>query len=86
MDFSNDYCTKLRPKCNNCIISRYCDYKSLDTSQKIKVKKNKKYCVSYFIYDLKGLFLIRRRPIAEILGGMYEIPSSFGKVEKNFLI
>ena len=84
MDFSNDYCTKLRPKCNNCIISRYCDYKSLDTFKKIKVKKNKKYCVSYFIYDLKGFFFIRRRPIAEILGGMYEIPSSLWKSSKKF--
>ena len=25
---------------------------------------------------MKGLFLIRKRPIKEILGGMYEIPSS----------
>ncbi len=84
MDFSNDYCTKLRPKCNTCIISRYCDYKSLGTFQKIKLKKNKKYCVSYFIYDLKGFFLIRRRPIEEILGGMYEIPSTLWDSSKKF--
>ena len=45
MDFSNDYCTKLRPKCKICIISRYCDYKSLDTSQKNKSKKRIKNIV-----------------------------------------
>ena len=83
MDFSNDYCTKLRPKCNSCIISKYCDYKVYNNFQKIKVSKNKKYCTSYFIYDFKGYFFVRRRPIEDILGGMYEVPSSDWKTSKN---
>ena len=83
MDFSNDYCTKLSPKCSSCIISKYCDYKGFDNYKKIKLKKNKKYCISYFIYDSKELFLIRRKPIKEILGGMYEVPSSIWKSNKK---
>lgn len=83
MDFSNDYCTKLSPKCSACIISKYCEYEGFDDFKKIKLKKNKKYCISYFIYDSKELFLIRRKPIEEILGGMYEVPSSIWKSNKK---
>ena len=52
--------------------------------EKKKSKKNVKFCVSFFIYDSKGYFFIRRRPAKEILGGMYEIPSSNWESKKNF--
>ena len=84
MDFANAYCTKLNPKCNICIISEYCDYNDVTEPKKANAKKNIKYCISYFIYDIKGLFFIRRRPTKEILGGMYEIPSSNWETKKNF--
>ena len=57
MDFSNDFCIKLRPKCKTCIISDYCNYQHNDNFKIDKIEKKKKYCLSYFIYDLKGFFL-----------------------------
>ncbi len=84
MDFSNDFCIKLRPKCKTCIISDYCEYQHINNFKIDKVEKKRKYCISYFIHDLKGFFLIRKRPVEKILGGMYEIPSSSWGNIKNF--
>ena len=41
MDFSNDYCTKINPKCKICIISKYCNYKALNPAKVLKGKKLK---------------------------------------------
>ncbi len=76
MDFSNEYCLKLNPKCDICIISKYCNYEKDENITKFKIEKKKKYCTSYFIYDEKNQFFVRKRPINKILGGMYEIPST----------
>ncbi len=76
MDFSNEYCIKLNPRCNVCLISKYCNYTKTETIKKSKTHKNKKYCTSYFIFDERKNFFVRRRPANKILGGLYEVPSS----------
>ncbi|PPR27186.1 MAG: Adenine DNA glycosylase [Alphaproteobacteria bacterium MarineAlpha9_Bin4] len=76
MDFSNDFCLKINPKCNVCLISSNCNYKKTNNFKITKNKKNKKYCTSYFIVDKKKHFFVRKRPINKILGGMYEVPST----------
>ena len=76
MDFSNEYCLKLNPKCEICIISKYCNYEKNENVKKYKIEKKKKFCTSYFIYNERNQFFVRKRPINKILGGMYEIPSS----------
>ena len=85
MDFSNDYCTKISPKCNVCIISKYCDYEEINKPKILKEKKNEKFCTSYFIYDLNGYFLIRKRESKYLLGGMYEVPSSLWEMRKSLV-
>ena len=55
MDFSNDYCTKISPKCKVCVVSEYCNYKEVNSSKTLK-EKTKKFCTSFFIYDLNGFF------------------------------
>ena len=83
MDFSNDYCTKINPKCKVCIISKYCNYKELNPAKVLKGKKTKKFSISYFIYDVNGSFLVRRRSLKDLLGGMYEVPSSLWGLRKD---
>ena len=76
MDFSNDYCIKLNPKCDICVIKKLCNYKKAENIKKIKITKNRKYCTSYFLFKKNKLFFVRQRPINQILGGLYEIPST----------
>ena len=82
MDFSNDYCIKLNPKCDICIIKKLCNYKKAENIRKIKITKNSKYCTSYFLMKNK-FFFVRQRPIDQILGGLYEIPSTEWTEKKN---
>ncbi len=76
MDFSNEYCIKLNPRCDVCLICKYCNYTKTETTKKTKIQKNKKYCTSYFIFDKRKNFFVRKRPTNKILGGLYEIPST----------
>ena len=39
MDFSNDYCIKLNPKCDICIIKKLCNYKKAENIKKLKSQK-----------------------------------------------
>ena len=43
MDFSNEYCLKLNPKCEICIISKYCNYEKNENVKNIKLKKKKSF-------------------------------------------
>ena len=83
MDFSNEYCIKLNPKCDVCLISKYCNYTKTKTIKETKIHKNKKYCTSYFIFDERKKFFVRKRPTNKILGGLYEIPSTTWKKIKT---
>lgn len=76
MDFSSDICTNRKPKCNICKIKKYCSYKENEEITNNK-KKEKRilYSNSYF-FICKNYFLLRKKPLKSILGGLYEVPCS----------
>ena len=78
MDYSSDICKSKKPKCKVCKINSYCNYKNIDEKNelKIKVPKQKMYCVSHFYLYKNTYFLLRKKPLNLILGGMYEVPGS----------
>ena len=83
MDFSNQYCIKINPKCNVCFISRYCNFIYKKQVKNINVRKKIKFCTSYFILDKDYNFFVRKRKNSKILKGLYEIPSTSWQEEKD---
>ena len=76
MDFSSDICTNRKPKCDICKIKKYCAY--IENEEVINNKKKEKkilYNTSYF-FICKNYFLLRKKPLKSLLGGLYEVPCS----------
>ena len=78
MDFSSDICTNTNPKCFICKINSNCNYKKGEIKKKLITKpaKKKMYSVVYFYIYKRKYFLLRKKPLNTILGGLYEVPGS----------
>ncbi|PPR79272.1 MAG: Adenine DNA glycosylase, partial [Alphaproteobacteria bacterium MarineAlpha2_Bin1] len=74
MDFGSIICKSNNPVCEICPLSKFCySFKKkvvhLIPGQKNLLKKEKKYCVIFFIMNSKNEILFRKRKNAQILKG-----------------
>ena len=78
MDYASNICTNTNPKCLICKINSNCSYKNDEKKKRINSRpsKEKQYSVVYFYIYKKKYFLLRKRPLNIILGGLYEVPGS----------
>ena len=76
MDFSSDICKKRNPACIKCFLKNYCKF-DLNLENKYDRKKIKtKYSLVFFYIYKNKYFFLRKRPLSNSLGGMYEVPGT----------
>ena len=84
MDFASEVCTKSSPSCQDCLLKKNC--KSFKKGMTYSKKLNSKLVIKKFsivqLYVLnKKYFFLKKRPINQILGGLYEVPGSEWKLD-----
>ena len=91
MDYGSMICIPRNPRCNFCIISKYCQAKKLKLQNSIPLKKNSKekkmikFTRAYIIENKSGEILIRRRKSKGMLASMLEIPNDEWVEDKKLL-
>tara|TARA_Y100001960_G_C14732623_1_gene858445 strand:+ start:40 stop:1086 length:1047 start_codon:yes stop_codon:yes gene_type:complete len=85
MDFGRFICTNGQPKCNMCVINKFCNAFVNNSVNKfpLKIKKVKKphHHVAVGVIWKNNKILITKRPNAGLLGGLWELPG--GKILPN---
>ena len=76
MDFSSDICSKRNPSCSKCFLKNNCRYDLFLEHDYKKTKVKKKYSLVYFYMFNNKYFFLRKRSLAVVLGGMYEVPGT----------
>tara|TARA_A100001015_G_scaffold217575_1_gene244444 strand:- start:342 stop:1400 length:1059 start_codon:yes stop_codon:yes gene_type:complete len=89
MDFASNTCLKINPRCEICLLKKYCNFGLSEKKiiKKISKVKPKRFCYSYFLFTNQSKFLVTKRPLNGILAGLYEVPTSYwekGKWSKNY--
>lgn len=85
MDLGALICTVKTPACKECPVSSYCEAYSLGVQEKRPVSKQgvkvPHHVVSAGVLRKAGKVLLGRRPVGNLLGGMWEFPG--GKCRSN---
>lgn len=79
MDLGATVCTVREPKCSLCPWVRRCSGKHIAENLPAKLPKPKRLTrrgIAFWISDIDGAVLLRKRPEKGLLGGMMEIPST----------
>ncbi len=83
MDLGARICIPGRPRCMECPVSRWCEAYRLGIQDTLPVRRAKKAIPHYDIVVAAirrgGRYLIGRRPVGGLLGGLWEFPG--GKIE-----
>lgn len=84
MDFASEVCTKSSPSCQDCLLKKNCKsyINGITYSRKYnsKLVKKKFSIVQLYVFKKKYFFL-KKRPINQLLGGLYEVPGSEWKLD-----
>ena len=84
MDFASEVCTKLSPSCQDCLLKKNCKsyINGITYSKKLNSKLViKKFSIVRLYVFKKKYFFLKKRPINQILGGLYEVPGSEWKLD-----
>lgn len=85
MDLGARICIPRRPRCVACPVSRWCDAYQQGIQDQLPIRTAKKAIPHYDIVVAairrKGRYLIGKRPISGLLGGLWEFPG--GKIESG---
>ena len=84
MDFASEVCTKSSPSCKDCLLKKNCKsyIKGITYSKKLNRKLViKKFSIVKLYVFKKKYFFLKKRPINQILGGLYEVPGSEWKLD-----
>ncbi len=81
MDLGATVCTPRRPHCASCPWRSGCSAYAAGSAALLPRRERKparptRYGVAFWLQDVDGRVLIRRRPEEGLLGGLYEIPST----------
>jgi len=91
MDYGSTICLPRNPKCQECLISKFCKAKKINMQneipfKKLAIKKKKiKYTRAYIVENNSGDILIRRRISSGMLPSMLEVPNDDWVNEKKLL-
>ena len=88
MDLGSSICTPLKVGCSRCPISSFCKAKDtlLPIQYPLKSKiytKNMKYFIAAIIWH-KNKFLIQKRSLNSMLGGLWELPNTQIELQYNY--
>jgi A/G-specific adenine glycosylase len=81
MDLGSGICTPVAPKCMLCPLADGCAARIQGIAEQLptrapKMERPTRRGIAFWITDVKGRVLLRRRPPLGLLGGMMEVPSS----------
>ena len=92
MDYGSAICVPRNPKCDKCILEKFCEArkKNLQNIIPVKVKSNstkrKKYSRAYILYNEKNEILVRKRSPKGMLASMLEVPNDNWEINKKNLV
>jgi A/G-specific adenine glycosylase len=85
MDLGARVCIPRRPRCTGCPVSGWCEAFARSIQDELPVRKPKKaiphHDVAVAVIRRSGRYLIGRRPVGGLLGGLWEFPG--GKVKSS---
>ena len=80
-------CLPKNPRCPECPLEKFCLARKQNAVEnypvKLRVRKKVKVQAAALVLSKKGRFLIHRRPVGKIMGGLWEFPEwklAFGRV------
>ena len=85
MELGSRICTPKSPRCDECPVRKRCDARALGRQRSLPVRREKRPVPHYHVVAAaivkNGRYLLGKRPVADMLGGLWEFPG--GKIKPN---